>query len=364
MTEREEQILTMIRKNPMISQQEIADTLGITRSSTSVHITNLIKKGLIKGRGYIVDEGNYITVIGAANIDMHGFTTDKLLYEDSNPGRIKISCGGVARNIAENLVRMNVSVKLITALGEDMNGKRITEESNLCGIDISDSLILKDSNTSMYMSIMDEGGDMKLALCDAEIVEKISIDFIKNKHHILNNSKIIVLDTGLKKEVIEYVITTYKNIPVFLDPVSVKRSIKVKNLLSYFDTIKLNKHEAEYLSDMSIINIDDLIKSSNYFIGKGVKNVFITLGSEGVYFGNINTSEYLSSPSVHVVNATGAGDAFMAGLVYSRLNEATLHDSAVFSMGASIVAISHENTINPTISIESIKNKIKELKIC
>ncbi|MDF2674291.1 MAG: winged helix-turn-helix transcriptional regulator [Clostridiales bacterium] len=364
MTEREKQILTMIRKNPMISQQEIADNLGITRSSTSVHITNLIKKGLVKGRGYIVDEGNYVTIIGAANIDIHGFTTDKLIYEDSNPGNIKISCGGVARNIAENLARMDVSVKLITALGEDMYGRKITEESKLCGIDIRDSLVLKDSITSMYMSIMDEDGDMKLALCDAEIVEKISIDFLKNKHHILSNSKIIVLDTGLKKEVIEYVITTYKNIPVFLDPVSIKRSIKVKNLLGYFDTIKLNRHEAEYLSDMSIISKDDLVKAGNYFISKGVKNVFITLGSEGVYFRNINASEYLSSPKVHVINATGAGDSFMAGLVYSRLDELSLHDSAVFSMGAAILALSHENTINPTISIESIQNKIRELKIC
>lgn len=364
MTEREEQILRIIQKNPMISQQEIADSLGITRSSASVHITNLIKKGFLKGRGYIVDEGNYVTVIGAANVDIHGFTSEKLLYEDSNPGTIKISCGGVARNIAENLARMDVSVKLITALGEDMYGKKIIEESKLCGIDISDSLMLNTGNTSMYMSIMDEDGDMKLALCDAEIVEKISIEFIKNKHHILSNSKIIILDTGLTKEVIEYITNTYKNIPIFLDPVSIKRSIKVKSLLSYFDTIKLNKHEAEYLSDMSIVSIDDLKKASGYFIDKGVKNIFITLGSEGIYFKSQNTSEYLSSPSVHVTNATGAGDAFMAGLVYSRLNDLSLHDSAVFSMGAAIVALSHENTINPSISVESIQNKIKELKIC
>lgn len=364
MTEREEQILTMIRKNPMISQQEIADTLGITRSSTSVHITNLIKKGFVKGRGYIVDEGNYVTVIGAANIDIHGFTAEKLLYEDSNPGYIKISCGGVARNIAENLARMDVSVKLITALGEDMYGRKITEECKQCGIDISDSLVLKDSNTSMYMSIMDEDGDMKLALCDAEIVEKISIGFLKDKHHILSNSKIIVLDTGLTREIIEYVVTTYKNIPVFLDPVSIKRSIKVKSMLSYFDTIKLNKHEAEYLSDMSIISTDDLEKAGKYFIDKGVRNVFITLGSEGVYYRNGTASEYLSSPTVHVINATGAGDAFMAGLVYSRLNDLAAHDSAVFSMGAAIVALSHENTINPTISVESIQNKTRELKLC
>lgn len=241
-------------------------------------------------------------------MDILGFTAEKLLYEDSNPGKIKISCGGVARNIAENLARMDVSVKLITALGEDMYGKKIIEESKLCGIDISDSLVLKDSLTSMYMAIMDEDGDMKLALCDADIVERISIDFLKSKHHIFNNSKIIVLDTGLRKEVLEYVVTNYKNIPIFLDPVSIRRSTKVKNLLGYFDTIKLNRHEAEYLSDMSITSRDDLARAGNYFTSRGVKNVFITLGSEGVYFKNNDTSEYIPSQRVHVVNATGAGE--------------------------------------------------------
>lgn len=364
MTEREQEILNLIRKNPMISQQELAEILGITRSSASVHITNLIKKGFIKGRGYIIDENEYVTVIGAANMDIHGFTTEKLLYEDSNPGHIKISCGGVGRNIGENLARMGISVKLITSLGEDMYAKKIIEEAKLCGIDINDSLMLSDSNTSMYMSIMDEDGDMKLALCDADIVEKINIDFIKSKSYILSNSKVIILDTGLTGDVIEYIVNNFKNIPVFLDPVSIKRSRKIKNILSYFDTLKLNRHEAEYLSGMVIRSREDLEKSGDFFMNQGVKNVFITLSKDGVYYRNSKESGFLPAPEVHVVNATGAGDAFMAGIVYSRLNGFNMYESAVFSTGASVVALSHENTINPSISVENIQNKIKELGIC
>ncbi len=43
--------------------------LGITRSSVAVHIANLQKKGCLLGRGYIVNEGNYVVGIGAANVD-------------------------------------------------------------------------------------------------------------------------------------------------------------------------------------------------------------------------------------------------------------------------------------------------------
>ena len=70
MTERESEIFEWIKENPLISQQEIADRAGITRSSVAVHISNLMKKGMIKGKGYVLSEQNYITVVGAVNVDI------------------------------------------------------------------------------------------------------------------------------------------------------------------------------------------------------------------------------------------------------------------------------------------------------
>ena len=54
MTQREQQILDWIRENPRISQQELAEKAGITRSSVAVHISNLAKKGYILGKGYVL----------------------------------------------------------------------------------------------------------------------------------------------------------------------------------------------------------------------------------------------------------------------------------------------------------------------
>ena len=59
MTQRERQILQLIEANPMISQQEIADTLGLARSSVAVHISNLMKKGCIAGKGYVLRSESY-----------------------------------------------------------------------------------------------------------------------------------------------------------------------------------------------------------------------------------------------------------------------------------------------------------------
>ena len=72
MTQRERQILRWIEENPMISQQELATRAGITRSSMAVHISNMIKKGYIAGKGYILSEQSYAAVVGGVNMDVGG----------------------------------------------------------------------------------------------------------------------------------------------------------------------------------------------------------------------------------------------------------------------------------------------------
>ena len=72
-TDRERELLSWIEENPMMSQQELADRAGITRSSVSVHISNLMKKGMIQGKGYVVQKRPYVAVVGGINKDIAGY---------------------------------------------------------------------------------------------------------------------------------------------------------------------------------------------------------------------------------------------------------------------------------------------------
>ena len=103
MTQRERQILRLIEADPMISQEALADKLGIARSSVAVHISNLTRKGCIAGRGYVLRTGDYVVVVGGANVDICGRSWEPLVPADSNPGLVSMSIGGVGRNIAHNL---------------------------------------------------------------------------------------------------------------------------------------------------------------------------------------------------------------------------------------------------------------------
>ncbi|MCR2044488.1 PfkB family carbohydrate kinase [Anaerosalibacter massiliensis] len=363
MTRREEEILELISKNPMISQKEMANILGISRSSVAVHITNLMKKGYILGKGYIVKRKPYVTILGGANVDVLGFPYDKIIEEDSNLGTTTISLGGVGRNIGENLTRLGIDTRLITVLGKDVYGKLIMEESSKIGLNISDSLILSNEQTSTYLCILDENGNINVAVSSMDIFENMTIPFIEEKRDLIENSRLCIVDTNINKEVLEYMVTNFK-VDFFLDTVSTSKAKKASDIIGYFHTIKPNKMEAEILSGIEINNEEDLKKVSYYFINKGVKRVFISLGKEGVYYFDGKVEKRAFPPKAELINATGAGDAFIAGLVYSYLKDFSIDNTIAFATGAAIVTLENENTINPNISSEKIKKRIEEIEIC
>lgn len=69
----------------------------------------------------------------------------------------------------------------------------------------------------------------------------------------------------------------------------------------------------------------------------------------------------IRADNIKPVNATGAGDAFMSALIHCHLLDIDINEAAKLATAASIIALSHENTINPNMSKEYINIKAKEL---
>lgn len=312
----------------------------------------------------IVAENNYAVVIGGTNIDILGIPKKDLIYHDSNIGNVKTSLGGVGRNIAENLCRLGAKTHLISIIGDDPYGKLIKEESKKIGLRLEDSLTLKDELTSMYISILDGDGDMEIALSSMDNIKSMDIDFIKTKKDLIEASKVCIIDTNVPKDTLEYIVKNFKGTDFFVDTVSSEKAKKIKGLIGYFHTIKPNKIEAEILTGMKIDSDKDLEKTIRYFHGQGVKDVFITLSSQGVIFSDGDKISRLKAPKAKIVNATGAGDAFIASLSYGHMMDLSIDEKARLGVAASLLALSHENTINPNMSVENIYKKLEELKLC
>jgi len=359
MTKREREILKILKENPLIAQQELAVILGIKRSSVGVHLSNLTKKGYLKGKGYIIDEAPYLVVLGGANVDIVGFTDKPLVLKDSNQGTLKISMGGVGRNIAENLVYLGFNTKLISVIGDDTNGRQIKSHSQHIGLDVLDSLFLKNKPTSVHLAIMDEHNDMALGLSAMAIYDQMNLAFIKKKSPVLEKATCIVLDTNIPKSVLFEVANHYSHQKLFLDAVAGSKALRAKDVLKFLYVLKVNYLEAEILSGLKINKPIDLVKIADYFHKVGVKNLCVTLGSKGAFYSNVHTNGIIKPQKIKIINTNGAGDAFMAGLIYADLQGKLLKESAQFGMACATVTLSHEDNVHPDLQ-EKLYNKISK----
>ena len=359
--------MDLLLQNPMLSQEEIANSLGISRSSVGVHLMNLSKEGYILGRGYVLAEltEKYVVGIGAANIDLMGRSGRPLVAADSNPGQIGMSVGGVTHNICENAARLGLPVRLITAVGDDIYADKIRKECIDADIDTSNFLVVPGFASSTYLSIHDNRGEMALALSDMRVLQELSTDFLKTKDKLLRNAGAIVMDTGLPKEILDYVSRTYGDtVPVFVDPVSTTYSEKLLGDLSHYHTFKPNVQEIEVLSGRKADTQENMIRACRILLDKGLTRVIVSRGQHGsIYMDQNGTLLHAKTkPLEQFANATGAGDAFMGGMLYGTLKGLDTEDMLRFATAMSWLAIQHERTINPTITEKSVWDTVDAVK--
>ena len=359
MTQRERQILQLIESNPMISQQELAEELGITRSSVAVHISNLMSKGHIAGRGYVLRSGSYAVVVGGVNVDIGGKSFAPLIAADSNPGMVKISLGGVGRNIAHNLSLLGTDVRMLTAFGDDVHGQRIAASCSELGIDASHARRITGGTTSTYLYLTDEQGEMALAVSDMEICKKITPTYLAGNLSLLQNAQLIIADANIPQESLVYLAENC-TAPLFCDPVSTTKAEKLRPILNKIHTLKPNRLEAELLSGIPIREKQDAEAAAKALLQKGVQRVFLSMGADGVYAATAETQLWFSNLPGKMVNTTGCGDAFMAALVWAYLQELDLSDTARAGLAAASVAMESEETINPAMSATALKLRMSK----
>lgn len=307
-----------------------------------------------------MENKGYVLVIGAANIDIGGTPYKPLIPADSNPGVIKMSYGGVGRNIAHNLAMLGVDVKLVTAVGDDALGKEMIAKCESIGMDTSLSLVLPGATSSVYLFINDEKGEMELALSHVDIVKNITPEYIESLKGEINSAAAVVADCNLTHESLMK-LKEICEAPLYVDTVSVSHAEKIKGQLDGIDTIKPNLLEAEYLTDMIIETEVDFVEAARALIDQGVRRVFISAGPHGMLAADKDHMKMVDRYPAHVRSTTGAGDSAMAAIIWSSLKDGAdkLTYPAKAANAAASATISVDPTIHPDMSSDLVENILK-----
>ena len=206
---------------------------------------------------------------------------------------------------------------------------------------------------------------MAVALSDMRILQELTPARLEPMRDKLSAAAAIVVDGCLPQETLRYIIRTFGgNVPVFADPVSTAYARRMRPVLRGIDTLKPNRLEAEILSGRTIRCEADYFRAAEGILAQGVRRVIISAGSRGSYYADAMGQRLWSRtrPLQQVANATGAGDSFMAGLLYSMQQHYWLGDTIDFAMGAALAALQARTTINQEITPELVWRLVQEQK--
>ncbi len=301
----------------------------------------------------------YALVFGISIYDIFGFSYATYRPYDSNPGKVKVSCGGVCRNIAENMSLVGTNTQFISILGDDEKGKDILRQAEKVGVDMTNTLIVPGGSTPTYMAILDENGEMVSAVVDTKLANEFSKEALSERATIIENAEYMFLGAD-NPPFLEHIVSTYQGKTKFvLDPVSAAKAARIKHLLHYFHTVKPNRHEAEVLCGFEVKTYEDARKAGAYLRSLGVQNVFISLDVDGVYYNDGNEEGIVKAKALEVINVTGAGDAFVAGIGAGYMANKSTLEIVKYAIAMSNITIAHEETINPNMSANLVETYIQ-----
>ena len=320
-----------------------------------------------------------VVLAGGINLDIQGISNSAFRNGDSNPGRIIRSPGGVCRNIAENLLRLEVPVRLISAFGKDPEGANLKQDCLKKGIDISLSLTTT-GNTARYLCLASFDASLIGAVADMEIMQALTPDYFESIKAALTEAAVIVVDTNIPKASIEWFARQFgrtgrarragqKGPMLVLDTVSATKSLKAREVLAEFDLAKPNLEEARVLAGLNgAAETESLyILEALHTHGTLPAELFISLGERGILYANSDLSETglvsLPPPNLRpeARNRSGAGDAACAGLVYASLQGLPMQEKARYALTMAVIAAAALQTVHPEMDVSMLKREKERL---
>ena len=276
-----------------------------------------------------------IICVGMALVDsiIQGFDPNPISASGYRAASGSLNVGGEAVNEAMAAVKLGMKAAILCSLGKDAAGDMIVAALNSCGVDTGLILRTDEHPTPVTTMFVHEDGTRKSITNSAH---RYNFHPEQNTEHFID-AKGIILGSLFRAPfddpmIIRSVLSASKAAGqlVFADTKLLNfRSLKLEDIrdsLPLIDYITPNEDEARYYTEK-----DTPEEMADVFLNRGVKNVIIKLGGKGCFYKNTHESLSLPACKIHAIDATGAGDNFIAGFASETLRGAANAEALRFA---------------------------------
>ncbi|MDD3469173.1 MAG: ribokinase [Thermoguttaceae bacterium] len=288
-----------------------------------------------------MDRSGYIVVVGSSNTDMV-VCSDRIPKpgETVTGGSFLVAQGGKGANQAVAAARLDIPVKFVAKVGNDVFGDQAVEHYRK--ENINTDWIFRDPNaaTGVALILVDKQGENLISVASGANHHLTPADIDRAATHIASASLLIMqLEIPLETVMAAAKIAADAGVPVLLDPAPAPDASLPAELLKNVTFIKPNEHEAQRLTGITVTDTASAKQAAEVLRHQGVRNVVITLGSAGAFFSGELGEGFVPAYSVEAKDTTAAGDSFSGAFGAALAHGAAIADALRFAARAASVSV-------------------------
>lgn len=301
--------------------------------------------------------GERVLIVGATLIDVKGKPTAGLEPGTSNPSDIRVTRGGTARNVAENLGHYGAEVTLISAVGQDPTGDRLINQTARAYVNVDYVQQIAGEHTGAYMAVLETNGSLSVALDDVRVMNHISPDFLNSNRSLFSDADMVMVDGSLTLDAMKTAVSLASQYekPLCADPSSARLAYKLRPYLPHLHLVVPNEVEAAELCQFSLLDADDpnkILHLARMLVHEGVKHVVLTLSDFGLDYATADETGYIPPRYSEMVDSTGTGDAVTAAIMFGMLNNLPTIEAMRLGAAAASLTLETAETVVPDLSLD------------
>ena len=308
-----------------------------------------------------------VVCIGGATVDRAYRAPAALIPGTSNPvAAASPAFGGVARNVAENLARLQVRSALVSIVGDDENGRAIAAHLASLGI-VPRFAVSSDRRTAEYVAVLQPAGELAFGLADMEIFGALTAGLLDEAWPLLSRADWVFADCNLPAAALHHLIERKRRAPAFhlaVDSVSTPKARRLPADLSGIDCLFANRDEALALLDAAgsaMVPHEDL---AGLILDRGCRRLVLTLGAQGALAAETASAPVvLPAADAAAIDVTGAGDALIAGTLSRLAGGAGLTEAVGTGLVAAALTIERHGSVRSDLTpdlIETARRRIED----
>ena len=308
-----------------------------------------------------------ITVFGPVFVDVKGYPLSAYIPAGRNMGKVEYVHGGVSRNIVEDIANMELRPTFVSLVDDNGSGEDVINKLSRHKVNTSYMRKVEDG-MGTWLAIFDNSGDVVAAISKRPDLTPV-LDILEEKGDEIfaqadSISLEIDMDSRIDKKVFELAEKHGKDVYAVISNMSI--AIERRDFFKLTKCLVCNQQEAGILFSEDYMDktpeemvgiVADRASKANY------KAMVITLGEKGaVYYSEDGENGFTPALPVDVVDTTGAGDAFFAGVCAGLTYGKTLAEACGIGTRLAATVIATVENVCPRFMPEEfgLKVDIKE----